>query len=297
MKEGLHPANDFTNQLEAYEAAADNYFNSTKAKVEGRLSSHCGVLPSRVVLGRDIVQADDPDALQDAIQSAVDAGYHPGVRTCFAPQIPSSPWVMGIQSKEDVDGFMKNTYPEWVSMRNITELIVMHNPVGLDPRSAELSKRHFVFRLVHNQRSLQMEARLGTTQLRSIEAHTNRADLISVNLNRSVAAFNDLQFRVGGSYTKDGCNDEWRIRQSDFRNGHHQNGHVRQKSLTTIEQAVTRIQDWCADRHLRLGDRLEAFAERGLEISEWQGRFDEDGFIKWMRIYGFRGSKDDTFWG
>jgi hypothetical protein len=296
MKEAAHIVSDWTAQLEAYEIAAQGLFGSTKAMVEGRLSAHCGVLPPQVVLGRDILSAQDQQGIEDALHAAVDARYHPGMRTCFAPQIPNSPWVMGIKSHDDVERFMAQKYPQWRHLPDISEIIVMHNFPGLDPNSKELHKQHFVFRLWPSDSSISLEARLGTTQLRDLEAGTDRSDMILAKVDRATVGFKSIKFDFGANYAIDGQKDEWQVSQVDFWRSYHVNGRVRPQAIRTIDGVIRQVQLLFVDPYIRLGSRLEAFANRGLEISEWQGRFDEAGQVVWMRIYGFRGSKDETHW-
>lgn len=296
MPEALHESNDYSSQLKQYEIFANKTFQSKKAIIEGRLSPWCGILPKSIVLNRDIVTASDAQSVELSILNTLASDYSPGVRTCFQPQIPNSPWVMGIKNKNEVKNFMKTTYPKWISMPNISELIVMHNPPSLNPNSPELSKQHFVLRLWRNERDIKIEARLGTTQLRDLEAHTSQSDIISININHQSLGFGNTEIRFGDHYSRDNVINKISISHDKLWKNDLDPKSVTPHYFNTVNQIVKKVESLIVDPYIKLNSRLDAFTDIGLEISEWQGNSNANGDINWMKIYGFRGSQDDTNW-
>ena len=294
IETGFHPEEQYTALLYNYEANASQLFESKKAIIEGRMTDACGVLPPDVVLSRDIVKARDADNLRYCLYEAVDHGFHAGIRTCFRNQPPKSPWVMGVNSHEKVDQFMDETYPQWLGLKDLSEIIVMHNPplLGLP----EERENHFVFRLRKSaSNGYYMEMRLGTDQLRSIENHTKGDDLITGTINKSIIGFKNMELKIGSTYTGNGTLELAQAQPDFWVNGLNTNGHIPAHTKAVVEQAIKGIQQLDADPHTRLYQRLQSFSEIGLDTSEWQGRMSEHG-VDWMRIYGFRGEGDDTSW-
>jgi hypothetical protein len=293
--DSLHQTENYRNIFDQFLHVAKKLWKSKKAITEGFFSSHCGVLPEKLIISREIIPVNDEKALVEALREGIRKKYQLGIRTCFSPQIDKSPWVMGINTEEDIASFLDNEYPKWLEMPGITELIVMNNPSDLDRKDHE--EDFFVFKMGEksgkNFDGLYIEARLNTLQLRSLDADTP----INTMLIFTFKSLEDFSVFIGGSYTKDGepldyifKQNSWDEMRDDLKNI------VNEKSLETIVSFLENMTYLMRDSQLSLKRKLTALDEMGLEFSEWQAKTDEDGTTDWMKIYGLKGSRDDTRW-
>lgn len=290
-----HRTEEYKDIIHQFSRVAMKFWESTKAKTEGFFTPSCGVFPESTILSRDIISINDKTALEKSLKEALEKGFHLGVRSCFSPQIDESPWIMELDSEKSIKDFLENKYEDWKELPNITELIVMRNMPDLG--NDEEKDNHFVFRIGERQsdkfKGTYIEARLGTSQLRDIESDTSRNDMIIINMK----SFEEFSINIGGSYTRDGLELDYDFIENDWEDMYQDLVEiVEEKHLKTIISMLKEIKYLLRDPHLLLKRKLQAFSDFGLEYSEWQGRVSEQRNIKWMKIYGFKGSKDDTYW-
>lgn len=296
----MQDSDTFKHRTLQYRAAIEQLFQSgprwisAKARIENQLEALGQMLPEELVLSRKVIAASDIQSIRAALKAAIRLGCHPGVRSCYDPQIPHSPWVMNLRSEQDIDHFLDTIYPDWFNQGPLTEVVVMFNPpeLGLE----KFQPDHFVFRLGISSKSVTIEARLKTAQLRDLD-DLNSLDLIHINIAANTVNYQDLKLRIGGSYTLDGETIELELTLREFLYQPHT---LKQLMLPQhadlIIDLVDRVLRSLKSDQLHLEEPLSAFSDQGMEYSEWQGRQNHQNHVRWMKIYGFRGSKDDTSW-
>jgi hypothetical protein len=293
--DSFYPTENYRNILDQFLLMANKIWKSKKAITEGFFSSQCGVLPEKFIISREIIPINDEEALAKALREGIRKKYQPGVRTCFSPQINESPWIMGINTEEDIANFLANEYQIWKKLPDITEIIVMNNPPGLGEEDQK--QNFFVFKMGERSgkdfNGLYIEARLNTVQLRSLEAQAAISDMIIFKIK----SFEDFSISIGGAYTKDGKDLEYIFKQNSWEEMRNDlKNLVNEKSLETIISFMKNMAYTMRDSQLALKRKLTALDEMGLEFSEWQAKVDDEGTTQWMKIYGLKGSKDDTYW-
>jgi hypothetical protein len=167
-----------------------------KAKVVELLGR---MIPSEHAIRQVVVNAKDEEALRQAMLDAVRRGYWTGPRTCYHPdpKLGKARWQMAIQTEQEVESFIRDPeyrvgtsdqrkgspgsggYPAWVADVNLREIIVPFDP----PKKGlpEFELEHLVFTVSYRSTPdrIEVEANLGTTQLRSLE-RANPSDLIHI---------------------------------------------------------------------------------------------------------------------
>lgn len=290
-----HQILSYKQTLEQFLSTIKKLWKSKKARTEAFFTSNCNLLPKKYIISREVVPIEEKDCLIETLLSGVKRGYNVGVRTCFSPQPDSSPWVMGIKTVEDVEHFLTHEYLDWSKLPGITELIVMNNPKDLG--YPEKSDEFFVFKM--GERSQEkfsgcyIELRLDTFQLRDLEADTSQNDMITIK----ITDFENIEIIIRANYTADNQQINYQITGDDFdKIKQDLTNQLTDKHLATISSFLAELKYLMRDSQIALKRRLIAFDEFGLEYSEWQAQIDQDGTCSWMKIYGFKGSNDDTHW-
>lgn len=294
-QETNHQILNYRQILEQFRNSVSRLWKSKKAQTEGFFTSNCNLLPQKIIISREIVPVNNREQLIEDLLDGIKRGCNVGVRTCFSPQPNNSPWIMGIKTVADIENFLTHEYLDWLKMPGITELIVMNNPPDLGNK--EKSSEFFVFKMGDRTQKefsgCYIEMRLDTFQLRSLEADTSPADMIIIKISN----FETVTVVIGANYTFDQQEIEYQFSAANYQKIETDLANkLSAKHLRTIYSFLESLRYLMSDSQSALKRKLKAFAEFGLEFSEWQSQIDSAGNNSWMKIYGFKGSNDETHW-
>jgi len=263
---------------------------------KGRIAMMLEILPPELRIPQIVIPFKEKEKLRKTIEDLIKEGREVGLRTCFTedkiPPPGTAPWIMGLKNLDLVASFFgekpmpepsgwtgfPETYQDWQKREGLAEIIVMGNPVGLGRE--ELRKNHFVFRIETFLNDLRIELRIGTDQLRDIEAKTDRADLIEIAMKVGKSGYGifipgEITVAPGKNYLI----DKAKINP------------LAEKIIGQVKEIV--FAQWCRDPVNHLYYILLALDKFGLGAIEFQGRYDEEGNVEWILAHGFRGIREE----
>lgn len=176
----------------------------------------------------------------------------------------------------------------------------MGNPPDLGKTA--LRGEHFVFRVEHLSDTLRIELRIGTNQLRDIEAGASAADLIEITMKVPSSAYGiysqgEITVRGGGNYLNKESKKESRVQAKEGFNW--KSDAKIQKAIKLLpRQIINQVSEtifgkWCQDPSINFYHTLLALDQFDLGAIEFQGRFNKEKIL-WMLAYGFRGLKEES---
>ncbi len=292
----------FRGKIDSLWQEACNLCQTNKARIDKMLE----ILPENVRNPHIVVKIKEKKKLRKTIESLIRQGKCVGLRTCFAegeePVSGTSPWAMGLKNNKDIEEFFQETYPQWRQMPDLREVIVMGNPQELGDKS--LLPNHFVFRVeAFSPRELRVELRIGTEHLRSIEAETERQDLIEIKMEvphsfYGIYSPGRIIVTPGQAYINTSFVPK-DMSQSFTDNGIVWSGKenaqlfVDTQPLGIIDEVILTVFDqWTKKPKENIYYLLLALKKFGLNSLEFQGYHDLDK-IKWIKAYGFRGIREE----
>ncbi len=270
--------------------------------------------PPESRLGMTVIAATDNKQLLVELNRSIDAGFEPGVRSCFikSPPFGKAPWEMGLTkelAKKFVGGdpaYIKErrckidgdwgTYPDWInSSPFITELVVMDNPPGLGLKDSNSRERHFVFNVQCNdaKNDVVVELLLNTDQLRDIERlEQPNAIYISMQLDQNKSYFKQpLRFKFGSHHGTDLTNQApvefWDYESAQYKS------QLNSKSWRIAQSVSQTVFNSWWEPPYALPYRMMFLSQHGLDVLEVQGRCDLDGNIEYIRIYDCKGRDEE----
>lgn len=193
-----------------------------------------------------------------------------GIATCYRHAHEgylTSPWWINITREEDIDSFLHGEEPNkgvhwnrgylsFLEDRDIVETVITYHPLNY----GEHEKRNFVARFrALPEGGMLGEMTVGTLNLRELEGHIDRGDLISLS-------------RLNGSF------------KLEFELGENMRGsHVK-----TLVSNVTRkvLYEW-QNEPVSLLDYFDVIKTYGFDIVEIIGRHDR-GRIEYMKVFEVR---------
>jgi hypothetical protein len=281
---------------------------------KGRIANMLKILPKDLRIPQEVIPFEEKEGLRKSIEELIKEGKEIGLRTCFREaQIPkpaTSPWIMGLKTENQVRAFFgekplskfsrwrgwQETYNDWFEKYpGLEEIIVMGNPPGLGKEN--LRKKHFVFRAeTVSINKLRVELRVGTDQLRDIEAGADRSDLIEITMEIPESAYRTyspglITVSPGRNYLRKPISQEalQEIRRRELIWPGKADFLLQPLPYKITKQVIeTVFGQWCPQFYYTLS-ALNSFGLGGIEF---QGRQDK-GEVKWVLAHGLRGIKEE----
>lgn len=284
---------------------------------KGRVTKMLEILPPDLRIPQGVIPIQEEEKLKETVGKLIGEGKEVGLRTCFdakmSPPAGSLPWIMGLNTQEQADVFFnkktaetpswqgsRETFADWLKRPGLEEIIVMGNPPDLGKTS--LKEEHFVFRVEHQADALRIELRVGTNQLRDIEAGASSADLVEMTMKVPPSGYGiysqgEIMVRVGENCLDRKSKKELRAQAKEEFNWK-SDAKIQRVIKSLPRQIIDQVSEtvfgkWCQDPSINFYHTLLALDQFDLGAIEFQGRFNREKIL-WMLAYGFRGLKEES---